>query len=70
MDDPIIFIVAIVVLIVIFGQAYIWWRAVEKRKADGTLGDRPRLTRGAWIALAGVAVFLIVILVAAALLNG
>jgi hypothetical protein len=68
-DNPIILLVAVVVLIVIFGQAYVWWRAIEKRRADGTLGKPVRLTRGAWIALAFVAVFLVIIVVAIPLLD-
>lgn len=70
MDNPIIFVVAVVVLILIFGQAYLWRRGVEKRRADGALGKPVRLTRGAWIVIVFVAVFFVVFVVVVPLLEG
>jgi ABC-type Fe3+ transport system permease subunit len=69
-DTPIIFVVAAVVLILIFGQAYVWRRGVEKRRADGSHGKPMRLTRGAWIVIVFVAVFFGIFVVVVPLLEG
>ena len=69
MDNPIILVVVAVVLILIFGQAYVWRRGVEKRKADGSLGKPVRLTRGVWIVIAVVAAFFVVFVVVVPLLE-
>jgi dolichyl-phosphate-mannose--protein O-mannosyl transferase len=69
-DTPITFVVAAVVLILIFGQAYVWRRGVEKRRADGSLGKPTRLTHGAWIVIVFVAVFFGIFVVVMPLLEG
>jgi hypothetical protein len=69
-DNPIILLVAAGVLLLVFGQAVVWWRGVQKRRAAGTLGEPVRPTRGVWITIAGVAVFFVVFVVVVPLLDG
>jgi uncharacterized membrane protein YidH (DUF202 family) len=70
MDDPIILLVAVGVLILIFGQAYVWWRRTEKRRAEGTLGEPLRPTRGVWLTIAGVIALVVIFVVVVPLLEG
>jgi ABC-type Fe3+ transport system permease subunit len=69
MDNPIILVVVVVVLILILGQAYLWRRRIEKRKADGTLGKPVRLTRGVWIVIAVVVLLFVLFVVVVPLLE-
>jgi ABC-type Fe3+ transport system permease subunit len=68
-DNPLILVVAVVVLIVMFVEAYVMRRGVE---TQGRWRSRKpvRLTRGAWIALAFVAVFVVIAVVVMPLLEG
>ena len=70
MGNPIILVVAAGVLILMFGEAYVLWRGIEKRRADGTLGKPVRPTRGIWITIAAVAIAVVVFVVVIPLLEG